>query len=82
MVSATQEPHVKFQVGPALKFLSENEREFARLKNLGVDNMLFDFGMEPQQTIERAQYLPPDLIAAMSRFHMGLVFSTVVIPKG
>ena len=44
--------------------------------------MLLDFGMEGQRTIERAQYLPPELIASMSRFQMGLVFSTVNIPSG
>jgi len=82
MVSATQEPHLQFQIGPALKFLADNAKEFERLKRFGVDNMLLDFGMEAQQTIERAQYLPPELLAAMSRFHMGLVFSTVRIPKG
>ncbi len=82
MVSATQEPHLQYQIGPAMKFLADNEKEFERLKRFGVDNMLFDFGMEGQETIERAQYLPPELLAAMSRFHMGLVFSTVRIPKG
>ena len=82
LVSATQEPHLNCQIAPALEFLSENQKEFERLKGMGVDNMLLDFGMEGQQTIERAQYLPPELITAMSRFHMGLVFSTVRIPCG
>jgi hypothetical protein len=82
MVSATQEPHLKCQLAPALEFLSKYEKEFARLKKMGVDNMLLDFGMEGQQTIERAQYLPPELIVALSRYHMGLVFSTVRIPSG
>lgn len=82
MVSATQEPHLQFQIGPALKFLSDHENEFERLKSFGVDNMLFDFGIEGQQTIERAQYLPPELISAMSRLNMGLIFSTVRIPSG
>jgi hypothetical protein len=40
------------------------------------------FGMEPQRTIERAQYLPPALLVAMSHSHMGLVFSTITIPRG
>jgi len=82
MVSATQEPHLEYQITPALKFLSDHESEFVRLKKLGVDNMLFDFGMEGQQAIERAQYLPPELLTAMSRLHMGLIFSTVRIPSG
>ena len=82
MVSATQEPDLSFQIAPALEFLSDYGKEFDRLKSLGVDNMLLDFGMEPQRTIERAQYLPPDLIASMSHFNMGLVFSTVTIPRG
>ena len=82
MVSATQEPDLSCQIAPALTFLSEYVKEFERLKRLGVDNMLLDFGMEPQRTMERAQYLPPDLIASMSNFHMGLVFSTITIPRG
>jgi len=82
MVSASQEPHLKCQIHPALEFLSKYEKEFARLKGNGVDNMLLAFGMEGQQTIERAQYLPPELIVALSRYHMGLVFSTVRIPTG
>ena len=82
MVSATQEPHLKCQIAPALEFLSQYEMEFARLKRMGVDNMLLDFGMEGQETIERAQYLPPELIVALSRYNMGLVFSTVRIPSG
>jgi hypothetical protein len=82
MVSATQEAHLNCQIAPALEFLSKYDKEFARLKSMGVDNMLFDFGMEGQQAIERAQYLPPELIAAMSRYHMGLIFSTVRLPSG
>jgi hypothetical protein len=38
----------------------------------GVDNLRLDFGMEGQEAIDRAQYLPSELIDAMSRFHIGL----------
>ena len=82
MVSAMQEPHLNCQIAPPFEFLSKYEKEFARLKKVGVDNMLLDFGLEGQQTIERAQYLPPELIVALSCYHMGLVFSTVRIPSG
>jgi len=41
--------------------------------------LFVDFG---RQTIERAQYLPPELIVALSRYHMGLIFSTIRIPSG
>ncbi len=82
MVSATQEPDLSCQIAPAIEFLSAYGTEFARLKSLGVDSMLLDFGMEQQRTMERAQYLPPDLVAAMSHFNMGLVFSTITIPRG
>ena|SRR5580704_4785254 len=82
MVSGTQEPDLSFQIVPALEFLSNYGKEFDRLKSLGVDSMLLDFGMEPQQNVERRQYLPPNLIAAMSHFYMGLVFSTLKIPRG
>jgi hypothetical protein len=63
MVSATQEPHLKCQIAPALEFLSKNEKEICRLKKLGVDNMLFDFGTERQQTIEGAVQRTDELAA-------------------
>jgi len=66
----------------ALKFLIKNEEELDRLKAYDVDNMLLDFGMEAGNELEKSEYLPPELIALLARFHMGLVFSVVQIPRG
>jgi hypothetical protein len=32
--------------------------------------------------IQQSEYLPPELIIALGRFGMGLIFSTVQLPKG
>jgi len=65
----------------ALTFLVTNEQNILRLRECGVDNMLLDFGVE-QKGIQVSQYLPPELIVALGRFGMGLVFSSIQVPTG
>jgi hypothetical protein len=82
LVAQSQGAGLSKEVPEALLFLSRHKQEMLRLRNHGVDNLLFDFGMESQGMIQQAEYLPPELIAALARFDMGLIFSTVQIPKG
>jgi hypothetical protein len=82
LVGQSQDPGLSHEVSEALKFLSKHEQEILRLRNHGVDNSLFDFGVERQGMMQEAKYLPPELIAALARFSMGLIFSTVQFPKG
>ena len=82
MVAQSPEPGLSHEIPKAFKFLFKNEQEILRLKDLGVDNMLLDFGVEHRGVIQEAEYLPPELIIALGRFGMGLIFSTVQIPKG
>jgi hypothetical protein len=82
MVAQSPEPGLSHEIPEAFKFLLKNEQEILRLKNLGVDNSLFDFGVEHQGMIQQSEYLPPELIIALGRFGMGLIFSTVQLPKG
>jgi hypothetical protein len=32
--------------------------------------------------MQQAEYLPPELIGALGRFGMGLIFSVVQLPRG
>jgi len=82
LVAQSPDLGLSLEISEALKFLHKHEQEILHLKNYGVDNALFDFGVEHQGMIQEAKYLPPELIAALARFGMGLIFSTVQFPKG
>ena len=60
-----------------LRALDYWEEEFHLLNDAGADKMVLDFGIAEQAMLQRPQYLPPELILAMSRLEMGLVFSVV-----
>lgn len=82
IVSENHEPDLSQQFKEALAFLLKHEKELGRLKDCGVDNMLLDFGFEVGDKIQQSGYLPPELIVALGRFGMGLIFSAVQIPRG
>ena len=82
IVAHTPEPGILNEIPKALTFLIKHEREFLRLRDLGVDNSLLDFCVENQGKIQESNYLPPELIAALARFRMGLIFSTIQLPRG
>ena len=66
----------------ALSFLSRHERDFQTMRQHGVDNLLLDFGVERVGKIQESHYLPPELIARMGQLGLGLIFSTVQLPRG
>ncbi|NBR88118.1 MAG: hypothetical protein EBS84_21960 [Proteobacteria bacterium] len=76
-VSSDQEPGLSHQISDALRFLIENEEEVLRMRECGVDNQLLDFGVPSQAVEQHAHYLPPELMVALGRFRMGLIFSVV-----
>jgi hypothetical protein len=82
MVSNDQNRDLNNQIREAIAFLSHSEKEIRRMNNYGVDNRLFNFGVERQDVIERYAYLPPQLLTAMARFEMGVTMSSYVLPKG
>ena len=82
VVSHDDFPHLLDQVGEALDFLEVHEKELERLKGLGVDRMALDFRVSQQQGDHRAHSVPPELVRAMSRFQMELVFSVEVPESG
>ena len=82
LVNSEESPSLSAQVKPALQFLAKHEKEIDGLKAHGVDNLLLDFGMEVGDEIQRSEYLPPELLVAMARFRMGIVFSAIRIPRG
>ncbi|MCU0772425.1 MAG: hypothetical protein MUE94_11760 [Verrucomicrobia bacterium] len=81
-VVLVSEGTVAEQVGSAMTFLSRHEPDFQTMRQHGVDNLLFDFGVERTGKIQESHYLPPELIARMGLLGLGLIFSTVQLPQG
>jgi hypothetical protein len=44
--------------------------------------MLLDLSVQVADKMQQAEYLPPELIAALGRLGMGLIFSVVQLPRG
>jgi len=53
------------------------DEELHELNSAGAEKMLLNFGVSEQLLLQHPQYLPPELITAMARLEMGLVFSVV-----
>ena len=81
IVSESPDLELAQQLEDALMFLVNHEQDLVNLKKAGMDNMLLDFGVE-FKTAQRSDYLPPELMVALARFSMGLVFSTIRVPEG
>jgi len=79
---SSDEGGLSSQVAAALEFLVKHEKDIVELRKHGVDNMLLDFGVEMGGQIQQSEYLPPDLLLAMARFRMGIIFSAIRIPRG
>ena len=76
-VSSDHEPGLSRQIHDAFQFLLQNEEKIIRMRASGVDNQLLDFGVPSQEVEQQAHYLAPELVAALGRFRMGLIFSVV-----
>jgi hypothetical protein len=76
-VGSDLEPGLSQQISAALRFLLQNEERIIRMRECGVDNQLLDFGVPSQEVEQHAHYLPPELMVALGRFRMGLIFSVV-----
>lgn len=64
-------------VEQAVRALDYWDEDLHLLNDAGADKMLLNFGVSEQSILQHPQYLPPELILAMSRLEMGLVFSVV-----
>ncbi len=82
LISGDQQLDLNQQLKEALAFLDQHEAELKVVRGAGVDNMLLDLGVQVGDKVQQAQYLPPELIAAMGRLGMGLIFSVVQLPRG
>ncbi len=71
------EPSLRFQVGQALDFLARHEHELIRLRTLGATTLALNFGVTRSDTQEHCDSIPPALVQAMARFHMGLNITSV-----
>ncbi len=81
LISGDQQLDLNQQLKEALGFLNEHEAELKAVRGAGVDNMLLDLGVQVGDKVQQAQYLPPELIAAMARLGMGLIFSVIQLPR-
>jgi hypothetical protein len=76
LIGGDQEPDLSRQLKEALAFLNQHETELKAVREAGVDNMLLDLGLQVRDKVQ-AEYLPPELVAALGRLGMGLIFSVV-----
>ena len=82
LLSGDREPGIRHQLRESLAFLDQHEAELKAMRKVGVDNMLLDLGVEVGEKLQQAEYLPPQLIGALGRLGMGLIFSVVQLPRG
>ncbi len=52
------------------------------MRSYGMDKALLNFGVMRLEVMDQTDYFPPELIAALARYGMGMVVSVVTIPKG
>jgi hypothetical protein len=81
VVSHDSFPHLLDQIGEALDFVEVHDKELERLKGLGVDRMALDFRVPHLDNPPTDSPTTRELITAMSRWNMDLVFSVVEIPE-
>jgi hypothetical protein len=81
VVSHDDLSHLLDQVPEAMEFLEAHEADLEKLKKLGVDRMALDFRVPHFDNPQPTHQLPKELITAMSRWNMDLVFSVVEIPE-
>ena len=74
VVGEDEYPQLTERVVQALDYWDE---ELHALNDAGADKMLLDFGVDEQTMLQRPQYLPPELITAMSHLEMALVVSVI-----
>ena len=82
LISGDQELGLSQQLKEALAFLDRHEAELRAVRKVGVDNMLLDLSVQVADKMQQAEYLPPELIIALGRLGMGLIFSVVQLPRG
>jgi hypothetical protein len=82
LISGDQELGLSQQLKEALGFLDRHEAELRAVRKVGVDNMLLDLSVQVADKMQQAEYLPPELIIALGRLGMGLIFSVVQLPRG
>jgi hypothetical protein len=60
----------------------KHEKELDGLNKFGPHDTLLDLGVEVGSKLQQPEYLQPELIVALGRFRMGLVFSAIQLPGG
>jgi hypothetical protein len=78
LVGQEDYPELMDQVFRALDYWDE---ELHELSAAGADKLVLNFGVAQEDLCQHPYYLPPELIAALHRLEMGLIFSVVREPK-
>ena len=82
VVSGDYEIGLSQQLKEALAFLDQHEAELQAMREVGVDDMRLDLGLEVGDKMQQVEYLPPELIERLGRLGMGVIFSVVQLPRG
>ncbi len=82
MISGDRELGLGQQLKEALAFLTAHELELKKVRQVGVDSKLLDLGVQVGDKMQQAEYIPPELTAALGRLGMGLILSVVQLPQG
>jgi hypothetical protein len=82
LISGDQLLDLSQQLKEAAAFLNRHEAELKTVREVEEDNMLLDLSVQVGDKLQQAEYLPPELIAALGRLGMGLIFSVVQLPRG
>jgi hypothetical protein len=82
LVSHDAQPSFLDQALAALDFIAANNSELEQLRNAGAQKLLLNFGLAKHQIAKRPHYLPPELLLAMGRSGIGLVFAAADIGQG
>ena len=65
-----------------MDFIAASNSELERLRSAGAEKLLLNFGLAKHQIAKRPQYLPPELLLAMGRSGIGMVFAAADIGEG
>lgn len=76
LVSNHEFSEVDAQIEDALTFLQTYAAELCLLATYsGVEDIVFDFGIEDRDVVAQADYFPPELLQRMGELRIGLVVS-------
>src|SRR5579862_2554057 len=81
-VSTRESPDLRGQIGDAIRFLAENDKELRRLRDFpGLERMDLDFPIEDRDVVYQSDAFPYRLLALLAELHIGLIVSRYPVPS-